>query len=35
MMWEPKLKAQLHYSCSKENEMLRCKLNKTCTGFVC
>lgn len=34
-MWEPKLKIQLIYYCSKENEMLKHKSNKTCTESVC
>lgn len=34
-MWEPKLKIQLIYYCSKENEMCKYKSNKTCTESVC
>ena len=34
-MWEPKLKIQLVYYCSKENDMCNYKSNKTCTESVC
>lgn len=34
-MWKPKLKTQYLFSNSKENEILKYELTKTCTGSTC
>lgn len=34
-MWKPKLKTQYLFNNSKENEILKYELTKTCTGSTC
>ena len=34
-MWKPKLKTQYLFNNSKENEIIKYELTKTCTGSAC